>query len=170
VNIEKLKEELIIDEGIRYKMYLDSKGKATMGIGHLVTKRDPEFHHIADMATKTITISKERVSDLFSNDIDVCLKDCRECFSNFDLMIEVLDLIIANMMFNLGRQNFLGFKKFIEAIKKEDHKKAAEEMIDSKWYKIDVPKRAERFVKRMRAINSCQLDTLKEDYIIEAII
>jgi len=169
MNIEKLKEQLIDDEGIEYKMYLDSKGKATMGIGHLVTRKDPEFHHIKDMATKTITISKERVSDLFSRDIEICLEDCRECFPNFIFMIEELQLIIANMMFNLGRQNFLGFKKFIKAIEQEDHKKAAEEMIDSKWYRIDVPKRADRLVKRMKAINSCQLDTLKEDYIIEAL-
>ena len=154
MNIEKLKEELIIDEGIRYKMYLDSKGKATMGIGHLVTKRDPEFHHIADMATKTITISKERVSDLFSNDIDVCLKDCRECFSNFDLMIEELQLIIANMMFNLGVNRFTKFYKLIDAIDREDFLSAAKEMKDSLWFR-QVKSRAKRLVDRMKLLDSC---------------
>lgn len=153
MNIEKLKEELIIDEGIRYKMYLDSEGKATIGIGHLVTKKDPEFHYIADMTTKTITISKERASDLFKRDIEICLEDCRECFSNFDLMIEELQLIIANMMFNLGRTKFLGFKKFIEAIKNENYKMAAREMLNSKWAK-QVKYRAKRLANRMKLLDS----------------
>ena len=154
MNIEKLKEELIIDEGIRYKMYLDSKGKATMGIGHLVTKRDPEFNYIADMATKTITISKERVSDLFRCDIEICLKDCRECFSNFDLMIEELQLIIANMMFNLGVNRFTKFYKLIDAIDREDFLSAAKEMKDSLWFR-QVKSRAKRLVDRMKLLDSC---------------
>ena len=43
MNIEKLRKELEIDEGVKYEIYLDHLGLPTFGIGHLVTKSDPEF-------------------------------------------------------------------------------------------------------------------------------
>jgi lysozyme len=38
------------------------------------------------------------------------------------------------MAFNLGRSRLGKFKKMIEAVNEGDYEKAAEEMIDSKWY------------------------------------
>ena len=43
MNLEKLQEELEIDEGCKYEIYLDHLGYATFGIGHLITKDDPEY-------------------------------------------------------------------------------------------------------------------------------
>jgi GH24 family phage-related lysozyme (muramidase) len=42
MNIKQLREQLEIDEGVKYVIYLDHLGLPTFGIGHLVTKTDPE--------------------------------------------------------------------------------------------------------------------------------
>jgi len=65
---------------------------------------------------------------------------------------EEAQLIIANMMFNLGYprlKKFVGMKAGVDA---RDWNKAADEMIDSNYYK-QLPNRAGRLVKRMRLLH-----------------
>ena len=42
MNVDKLREQLKIDEGCVYEIYLDHLGYPTFGIGHLVIESDPE--------------------------------------------------------------------------------------------------------------------------------
>ena len=42
MNIEQLREEIAVDEGVKYEIYLDHLGLPTFGIGHLVIDSDPE--------------------------------------------------------------------------------------------------------------------------------
>ena len=42
MNIDKLRAQLEIDEGIVAKIYLDHLGYPTFGIGHLIIEGDPE--------------------------------------------------------------------------------------------------------------------------------
>ena len=50
MNIEQLREELKVDEGVKYEIYLDHLGLPTCGIGHLITDQDPE--HGLEVGTK----------------------------------------------------------------------------------------------------------------------
>jgi lysozyme len=145
---EKLKQELEKDEGVVYAIYFDHLGYATFGIGHLITKNDPEYCFIEHAKKNKVTISKERVDEVFKKDIEKVLDDCRKVFADFDLFVEELKLIIANMMFNLGLTRFSKFKNFIKAIKDKDYQKAAREMANSAWY-LQVPNRAKRLRNRI---------------------
>ena len=40
MNIERVRKQLEIDEGVVYEIYLDHLGYPTFGIGHLVSTRD----------------------------------------------------------------------------------------------------------------------------------
>lgn len=154
MNIQKLRDQLIIDEGVKYRIYFDSKGLATMGIGHLITKEDPEYYQLKDLSlklVKKVEISKERVEELFKKDMESCINDCTKVFPNFEKMKEELQLIIANMIFNLGVTKFLQFNNLINAINKKNYSKAADEMKDSLWYK-EVKGRAARLTKEMKAL------------------
>jgi lysozyme len=62
-----------------------------------------------------------------------------------------VQLVIANMMFNLGLPRFSRFKKMIRAIELGDWQSAADEMIDSKWYQ-QVTARARRLEAAMRSV------------------
>ena len=48
MNIDKLREEITYDEGVKYEVYLDHLGLPTFGIGHLVTKNDEEYEKMLD--------------------------------------------------------------------------------------------------------------------------
>jgi len=43
MNREAVFEQLKIDEGVKYTIYLDHLGYPTFGVGHLVLESDPEF-------------------------------------------------------------------------------------------------------------------------------
>lgn len=41
--------------------------------------------------------------------------------------------VLTDMIFNIGYTRVLGFKKMLAAIKRDDYKAAAKEMLDSNW-------------------------------------
>ena len=144
--IDRLREELKIDEGCKYEIYLDHLGLPTFGIGHLVTERDPEYQK--EVGT---VVDEIRVNEVFEQDIGVTIDECKILFVDWSNLPEEVKLITANMMFNMGRPRLSKFKKMIQAIKDEDWVEAGNQMKDSRWYK-QVTNRADRLISRMRAI------------------
>ena len=148
MNLNIFKEEIIIDEGIKYCVYLDHLGLPTCGIGHLITKNDPEYHlAVGD------PIEGERVDELFFQDIQTVIEDCNKLYDDFNGLPEEVQHIVANMMFNMGYPRLKKFKGMKKAVLKGDWQKAADEMVDSRWYK-QVTNRAERLVNRMRKVEN----------------
>ena len=146
MNIEQLRKELEVDEGVKYEIYNDHLGYPTFGIGHLVRDSDPE----AGAALGT-PVTEDRVIEAFNQDVETVLNDCTILYDDFDDLPEEAQLIIANMMFNLGRPRLSKFKGMKSGVDSRDWNKAADEMVDSAWYR-QVPNRAERLVERMRAL------------------
>jgi lysozyme len=146
MNIEQLRKELELDEGVKYEIYNDHLGYATFGIGHLVIDSDPE--HGQEIGT---AVSEDRVIEAFNSDVQTVLADCEQLYYGFNVLPEEVQLIIANMMFNMGRPRLSKFKGMKAGVDAQDWNKAADEMIDSAWYR-QVPNRAGRLVKRMRAL------------------
>ena len=146
MNIDQLREELKIDEGVKYEIYLDHLGLPTFGIGHLVLESDPEHGQPVGTA-----VSEDRVNECFARDVDVVLEECKKLLPSFEVLPEEVQLIIANMMFNMGRPRLSGFKNFIAAVAISNWQEAANQMVDSRWYR-QVTNRAERLVKRMRNV------------------
>ena len=146
MNIEQLRKELEVDEGVKYEIYNDHLGYPTFGIGHLVRDTDPE----AGAALGT-PVTEDRVIEAFNQDVETVLSDCNILYDNFGDLPEESQLIIANMMFNLGRPRLSKFKGMKAGVDAKDWNKAADEMVDSAWYR-QVTNRAERLVKRMRAL------------------
>jgi len=146
MNLDKLREELAEDEGCRYEIYLDHLGLPTFGIGHLVTKNDPEYGK--DVGT---VIEQSRVQSAFNLDIAVTIEDCNRLYSDFNDLPEEVQLIVANMMFNLGYPRLSKFKGMKAGVDTRNWSVAADEMVDSRWY-TQVPNRARRLVDRMRQV------------------
>ncbi len=146
MNIEQLRKELEVDEGVKYEIYNDHLGYPTFGIGHLVRDTDPE--HGKEIGTP---VSEDRVIEAFNKDVESVLNDCTILYGNFSKLPEEAQLIIANMMFNLGRPRLSKFKGMKAGVDAGDWKKAADEMVDSAWYR-QVPNRAGRLVSRMKAL------------------
>ena len=110
MDLEQLREQLEIDEGVKYEVYNDHLGYATFGVGHLVLDED------------------------------------------FDDLPEEAQQVIANMMFNMGRPRLSKFKGMKRGVDSRDWNAAADEMVDSAWYR-QVTNRANRLVDRIRALS-----------------
>ena len=148
MDINRLRVEIENDEGCKYEVYLDHLGLPTCGIGHLIKEDDPE--HGLEVGTK---IDEERVNELFETDIKETIDECKLIYNDFDDLPEEAQYIIANMMFNMGRPRLSRFHKMKQAVDNRDWKEAANQMIDSRWYK-QVPNRANLLVNRMKSINT----------------
>lgn len=146
MNIEKLRADLELDEGVKHEIYLDHLGLPTFGIGHLVREEDPEFGEPVGT-----TVSDDRVASAFEQDIQITLEDCQKLYDDFDDLPEEAQLIIANMCFNLGYPRLSKFKGMKRGVDARDWNAAADEMVDSRWYR-QVTNRADRLVQRMRAL------------------
>ena len=146
MNVEQLREDLERDEGRVDAIYLDHLGYPTFGIGHLVTADDPEHDLPVDTAVAPV-----RVVEVFEEDVQKVCDDCIVLFPDFyDLPVEA-QLGVANMMFNMGRPRLSKFVGMKRGVDKRDWNAAADEMVDSRWYR-QVTNRADRLVQRMRAI------------------
>ena len=146
MDIEKLREQLEIDEGVVHEIYLDHLGYPTFGIGHLVRESDPE--HGANVGTK---VDEARCIEAFNEDVESVIKDCLILYPDFDDLPEEVQQIVANMMFNMGRPRLSKFKGMKRGVDAKDWNAAADEMVDSAWYR-QVTNRANRLVERMRNV------------------
>jgi len=144
MNKDQLRMELADDEGCKYSVYLDHLNLPTFGIGHLITEADPEFGE--PIGTE---ISEERVRKAFNLDVAVTIDECKVLYDDFDDLPEEAQLVICNMMFNMGRPRLSKFKGMKAGCDARDWNKMADEMVDSRWHD-QVPNRAKRLVKRIR--------------------
>ena len=141
-------EQLKIDEGVEYEIYLDHLGYPTFGVGHLVLETDPE--HGEEVGT---SISEDRVKECFEKDLDTAISECNALYEAGvfgDLPGEVQEILV-NMMFNMGRTRLSKFKKMHAAILESNWTEAAKEGRDSLWYR-QVTNRAERLMERLENV------------------
>ena len=146
MDIEKLRDQLKIDEGCVNSVYLDHLNLPTVGIGHLITEWDEEYEK--PVGTE---VSEERVNELFDQDVQVTIDECKLLYNDFDDLPEEAQQIIANMMFNMGRPRLSRFHKMKKAVDARDWVEAGNQMKDSRWYN-QVTTRADRLVERMKSI------------------
>jgi len=147
MNLEQLREQLEIDEGVKYEIYNDHLGYATFGVGHLVLESDPEFGDPIGAP-----VSESRVIEAFEQDCENVLRDCHILYEDFDSLPEEAQQVIANMMFNMGRPRLSKFKGMKRGVDSRNWNAAADEMVDSAWYR-QVTNRADRLVERIRALS-----------------
>tara|TARA_R100000278_G_scaffold5546_1_gene8436 strand:+ start:357 stop:812 length:456 start_codon:yes stop_codon:yes gene_type:complete len=144
MDIDKLREEITFDEGVKYETYHCSEGHLTGGIGHLITEWDEDYY---DKPIGT-AIPEEKVNEWFASDIEVSINDCKDLFSNFDDLPEDVQRVLANMSFQLGRPRLSKFRKMIAAVEMQDFAEMANQMEDSRWYK-QTTNRAQRLIDRV---------------------
>ena len=136
MDMDKLMDELIRDEGLRLKVYLDSEGIETIGVGRNLQKG----------------ITRDEAMFLLNNDIRFAIQEAMT-FPWYEKLTEQRKRVIVNMIFNLGLTRFSGFKNTIRYLEMGDYEAASEEMLDSKWAR-QVGVRATRLSDMMRNGNA----------------
>jgi len=146
MNIANLREQLKIDEGVKYEIYNDHLGYPTFGIGHLITEWDEEYGQPVGTP-----ISEERVNAVFDNDVATYVSEAKKVFPNLESLPAEAQEVIVNMCFNMGAPRLSKFKKFIAAVNEADWTTAGVEMLDSRWAK-QVGNRAIRLRDRITSL------------------
>ena len=147
MNREAVFEQLKIDEGVVYEIYLDHLNYPTFGVGHFIKESDGEYG--APVGTK---VSPERVAEAFESDLNVAVYECAVLYGDgFHCWPDEVQQILVNMMFNLGRPRLSKFKNMYLHLQNEDWVNAAVEGRDSKWYR-QVTNRAERLMVRLENV------------------
>lgn len=142
--IEQIKEDLVKHEGYVTEIYLCSEGYPTFGIGHMVTEEDMEYTWPVGTP-----VTDERILQVFHDDCKVAVEDAELLVDDlYDHPNDVIRVLV-NMVFNLGRPRLSKFKNMLAAVNDKNYTTAADEMIDSKWYR-QVKRRGEELVEIMR--------------------
>ncbi|ELC0802408.1 TPA: glycoside hydrolase family protein [Klebsiella pneumoniae] len=151
-----LYEMLRFDEGEKLKLYKDTEGYWTIGIGHLVTKNPSKEQAIAclDKELNRVTsgvISKSESEQLFNLDISRALRDIErsELSSIYIQTNGPRRAALVNLTFQLGLAGVLKFRKMIQYLKVGNYEAAADEGLDSKWAR-QTPNRARRVSEVIR--------------------
>ena len=135
---DELKARVQDHEGLRTSVYLDSLGKKTVGIGHLV------LPHEEERFAEGVEIPLEQIMEIFEMDLNRAAAGAdsliEECIGH-DLP-EQIGEVILEMVFQLGTNGVRKFKKMWKAMRVKDWRTAAAEMKSSRWHS-QTPKRCE---------------------------
>ena len=145
-------------EGFESKKYKDTRGIWTIGYGYNLeqrsTKRDLSNAGIDyNNVMRGGGITREQASRLLQASINVAISDARSIFPNFDSLPYNVQLILTDMSYNLGGPKLTKFVNLRNAIAKNDYTTAADEMVDSKWYR-QVGNRSKFLVDMMRKVTN----------------
>lgn len=143
MNIERLKKQVIANEGMRKTAYKDTLDNWTTGVGHLIRLPDEEY-----LIEKELTDIE--VDQIFTTDLNQAIDDARK-FIDADTIPEEAFEVVIDMAFNLGLPRLMKFQNFQQALKEKDYKKASREMLNSLWAK-QLPNRSKRLAKQMREV------------------
>lgn len=147
---------LSFDEGLRLKLYTDTLGYWTVGIGHLVTKNKSydvavsELDKLVKRSTKGVITQKE-AKIIFEADIQIAINTIKAnsflspIYNNLDINRQTG---LINMAFQLGTAGVARFTNSLALLKAKQYDSAAKNFRLSKWYK-QTPNRAERVINTL---------------------
>lgn len=144
-------------EGKSAKVYTDTLGNRTIGVGFNLERNDArdKMKKIGADFDKVIVgeeeLSDDQINSLLGYDIEAAIGNAKRLVSNFDKIQDNVKLIVVDMVFNLGPSRFGKFKKFIAAINSFDYQTAANELVNSKWYG-QTKRRAKSHVETLKSI------------------
>lgn len=134
MNIERVAEQLVVDEGLRLKPYRCTAGKLTIGVGRNLDDRG---------------ITHEEALLLLRNDIRDFWGALCAALPWILSAPEPVQEALLNMCFNLGLSGLLGFTRTLALLEAGRHAEAADAMLASKWAR-QVGGRAERLAHMVR--------------------
>jgi GH24 family phage-related lysozyme (muramidase) len=129
------------NEGILNHVYFDSLGIRTIGIGFNLNRNDArsciESLGITfnQLLRNEIRLSSEQIQILFERDLDSSIKIAERLFKDFSEISFARQIILVDLVFNLGETRLSKFQKMINAVNRRDWIRAAFELEDSLWFR-----------------------------------
>ncbi len=153
--MERVRNYLIYNEGIRHREYKDHLGVSTIGVGFNLERGDARDKINAlgldydEVLSGEAELSDEQVYALLDADINDTVQAAKRVVPSFDELAKARAIVVIDLIFNLGEEGFRGFRNCLAAIARADWETAALEIGDSR-YARQVPNRANRNIRAMR--------------------
>ena len=143
MNLERLLESVKRHEGYRNKVYLDTLGKRTVGVGHLC---------VEDFWEDDKEYEESFLMEILQKDLQEAIRGAKELMDEHGCadIDERAEEIIIEMVFQLGRTGVKKFRNMWKALSEHNYVGASFEMLDSKWAK-QTPNRAKDMADQMKA-------------------
>ena len=137
--MDKIKESIKHHEGYRNKVYLDTLGKRTVGVGHLC---------VEDFWEDDKEYEEKFLMTILEHDLETAIKGAKDLIAENGCMDmdEIAEEIIIEMIFQLGAKGVSKFKKMLYFLNKKQKFMASLEMLDSLWY-LQTPERVKNLIK-----------------------
>lgn len=149
ISVEKLREMLKKHEGFSNKVYKDTKGIETIGIGFNLKRKDaPEIikslgKDYNKILTGKDTLTDEQINKIFNINLKEATASAKRVVKNFDSLPAEAKMVVIDLIFNMGEAKLKDFKNFLGALEKFDFKTSANELLYkdsakkeySKWWK-----------------------------------
>ena len=144
MNMDRLLESVKKHEGYRNKVYLDTLGKRTVGVGHLC---------VEDFWEDDKEYEESFLMEILEKDLSEAIKGANDLMAEHDCMDinEKAHEILIEMVFQLGKNGVSKFKNMWKALEEKNYIGASYEMLDSRWSK-QTPTRAKAMAKTMKEI------------------
>ena len=144
MNMDRLKDSVKQHEGYRNKVYLDTLGKRTVGVGHLC---------VEDFWEDDKEYEEKFLMTILEHDLQTAIKGAKELIEDHGCadIDEQAEEILIEMVFQLGKNGVSKFKNMWKALAEKNYIGASYEMLDSRWAK-QTPNRAKSMAKIMKAI------------------
>ena len=143
MNLERLLESVKKHEGYRNKVYLDTLGKRTVGVGHLC---------VEDFWEDDKEYEEKFLMTILEHDLQTAIKSAKQLIEEFGCndIDEQAEEILIEMVFQLGKTGVSKFKNMWKALAEKNYIGASYEMLDSRWAK-QTPNRAKAMADLMKA-------------------
>ena len=143
MNMDRLKDSVKQHEGYRNKVYLDTLGKRTVGVGHLC---------VEDFWEDDKEYEEKFLMTILEHDLQTAIKGAKELMEDHGCVDidEQAEEILIEMVFQLGKTGVSKFKNMWKALSGLEYSAAADQMLDSRWAK-QTPNRAQSMADQMKA-------------------
>ena len=144
MNMDRLLESVKKHEGYRNKVYLDTLGKRTVGVGHLC---------VEDFWEDDKEYEEKFLMTILEHDLESAIKGAKDLMQEHGCMDidELAEEIIIEMVFQLGKTGVSKFRNMWKHLSALEYASAASEMLDSRWAK-QTPNRAQDMSAQMAAL------------------
>ena len=143
MNMDRLLQSVKKHEGYRNKVYLDTLGKRTVGVGHLC---------VEDFWEDNKEYEEKFLLTILEHDLQTAIKASQRLLKDCRILDSLAREIIIEMVFQLGETGVSKFKNMLKALKEgPDYQTAASEMLDSRWAK-QTPNRAQGMSAEMAGL------------------
>lgn len=126
INDALLNQELRVDEGVRTSPYKDTEGVLTVAIGHNLS-----VSPLPRGWTYPLSIAQE--NQLLANDLEVVFTGLNNNLPWWRTLSYARQRVLANMAFNMGVSDLMGFKKMLAALQVSNWTEAVAQMKISEW-------------------------------------